>query len=59
MKKCECKPGKCLLMAIYPNTNANLACDEDCYLTYSENNEHYKQEWPELWVESVKEEEND
>ena len=30
----ECKEEECILSLIYPNTNANIACDEECYLTY-------------------------
>lgn len=31
MSKEECKGDKCALSLMYPNTNANIACDEDCY----------------------------
>jgi hypothetical protein len=59
---CECKPGKCLLMVIYPNTNANIACDLDCYLTYGDQTmtseeriELYKREHPKLFKQCVNE----
>ena len=53
---CECKDDKCLLMAVYPNTNANVACDCDCYLTYQKENviERYKKEFPKQFKDCVK-----
>lgn len=34
--KCTIKEnGKCKLQILYPNTDANLACDEECYYDYA------------------------
>lgn len=49
-EKCECKEGKCLLMAIYPNSDAGMACDTKCYFTTRDGKKHlshYKETHPE------------
>ena len=48
MCKKECKGDKCALGLIYPNTNANIACDEDCYFKSDElnNKEKYIKQHP-------------
>lgn len=47
----ECKKDMCLLEEIFPNSDAVLACDCDCYLTVAEEKviTNYKTKHPELW----------
>ena len=43
----ECKKGKCALSEIYPNTNANIACDCECYFeTQQDLLNHYRKQYP-------------
>ena len=36
MNKFKCPECKCLLSLVYPNTNANMACDCKCYFETKE-----------------------
>ena len=53
--KKQCPEGKCLLMKIYPKSNAGLACDSECYLTHDDNKRskfwsaYYKRKWKEFF----------
>ncbi len=51
MCKKQCKGDKCALSLIYPSTNANIACDEECYFSYKDqaiNNEYIKKHLVEM-----------
>ena len=41
----ECPVGKCFLMLIYPNSDASIACDCDCYFKEGEGGEKYLQSY--------------
>jgi len=41
MNKCECKKGRCFLDETKQG-DSTYACDENCYLTYSDHAESYK-----------------
>ncbi len=47
---CECKEGKCLLDAVFPNQNRGTwACDLECYFTTEDGKRHlaqYKGQFP-------------
>jgi hypothetical protein len=44
MKKYVCKVDRCLLSEIYPNSDASLACDCECYLIDNQKNLKYYEE---------------
>jgi hypothetical protein len=41
-KKCNCNKYNCLLEFIYPNSDAGLACDSECYFEQRGNETHLK-----------------
>ena len=52
---CECPEGVCFLDYLYPNSEAGLACDSECYLSQSEKNcEHYKKKYHKQWSNFIK-----
>ncbi len=51
----KCPEHKCFLSLIYPNSDASLACDSDCYFSKGEDGEkhlkHYKKKHSKEWNE--------